>query len=367
MHVLVTKIVWRGAIPPSVATSPPVFFKRLYLSRHINDWSSMPQLNLGHTLIIANPASHSGKGALAAERVRRFFELYSNATESFEIQMTQAPLNAVEIAANAGEKDTVIALGGDGVIHEVVNGLMAIDRTKRPRLGIIPMGSGNDFARTLNSTFNNPDAALSEILHGGTRVIDLGLVTSDARPTGLTPGSPGTYFMETLSFGLDAAIAIDTTDRRAEGTSTEGSALFLTSSVKIVMAGSSGWSCRASIDGEEPIELTTLMFAIQNGPTYGGGFRICPDSVPSDGLLNLCFNVKKPSILRLLLLLALARFGKHTRSRAVRLRTAKSVILDFPEKAAPAQVDGEKLEGSHFEISVVPQALEVIVPPVCPW
>lgn len=322
----------------------------------------MPTNNLGRTLVIANPASHSGKGAAAAERVRRFFESYDSVTDAFDIELTRAPLDAVDIAAAAGGMDTVIALGGDGLIHEVVNGLMAIDERDRPRLGIIPMGSGNDFARTLGCTFNHPEAALEEMLSGRPCSFDLGLVTSDQQPHGPLANSPGTYFMETLSFGIDAAIAIDTIDRRAAGTSQEGSALFATSSVKIVAAGSAGYPSHVSIDGEEPIDLTTLVFAVQNGPTYGGGFRICPEADPTDGTLNLCYNVKKPFVLHLLVLLGLARFGKHVRSSAVRLRTASTVTLDFPERAVPCQVDGEPLEGAHFEVSVVPHALEVIVP-----
>ena len=327
----------------------------------------MPSQGLGKTLVIANPASHSGKGAAAAERVGRFFRSYGNATESFDLYLTKEPLDAVRIASQASDKDTVIALGGDGVIHEVVNGLMAIDAKSRPRFGIIPMGSGNDFARTLGMTFNNPDAALAELLGSPTRTIDLGLVTSDLTPEGPVPGSPGTFFMETLSFGIDAAIAIDTTRRRSEGTTTEGSALFLTSSIRIVAAGSAGYPCKATIDGEEPIELRTLVFTLQNGPTYGGGFRICPSAVPNDGRLDLCYNVKKPSVPRLLFLLALARMGRHTRSRAIRLRTVRTASVEFTDRVCPCQIDGEEFLGNRFDVRIVPHALNVIAPANCRW
>ena len=206
---------------------------------------------LGHTLVIANPVAHSGKGAQATQLVRRFFESFSNATTSFDLEMTRSMNDAVEIAAHAGGMDTVIALGGDGIIHEVVNGLMAIDDRDRPTLGIIPMGTGNDFARSIHQTFNNPEASLRELLNGTVRTIDLGLVSSDLFPEGPVPGSEGTFFMETLSFGMDAAIAIDTTHRRAAGTTTEGSALFMTSTLKVALAGAAGYPCHVSIDGEE--------------------------------------------------------------------------------------------------------------------
>lgn len=317
---------------------------------------------LGHTLVIANPASHSGRGAAAAEHTKRFFESYASATKSFDMELTHAPLDAVEMAAHASGMDTVIALGGDGVIHEVVNGLMCIDKRDRPRLGIVALGTGNDFARTTGSAFNDVETSLRQLFTGRERTLDLGLVTSDLAPCGPLKGSAGTYFMETLSFGLDAAIAIDTTDRRSKGATTEGSALFLTSSIKLALKGAKGYASTVSIDGEAPLDLHALIFTIQNGPTYGGGFRICPAADPTDGLLDLCYNVKKPWLGHLLFLLGLARFGKHTHSRSVCLRRAQTVHLEFPDEVPPCQVDGEELKGSVFDVSVEPQALRVLVP-----
>ena len=182
--------------------------------------------SLGRTLVIANPTAHSGRGAQAAERVRRFFESYDSVTTSYEHRLTTAPGDGEAMARGAAGYDTVIALGGDGIIHEVINGLMQIGSESRPALAIVPMGSGNDFARTLHATFNDPEASLREILEGSPRTIELGHVESDA------PASA--YFMETLSFGLDAAIALDTTDRREANTSQEGETLFATSGVRIM-------------------------------------------------------------------------------------------------------------------------------------
>lgn len=314
----------------------------------------MPMNNLGSTLVIANPVSHSGRGAAGAERVQRFFETCPSASDSFELRLTSAPGDAQRIAARASGFDTVIAVGGDGVIHEVVNGLMEIPPARRPRLGIVPLGSGNDYARTLALTPNDPDAALRELLTGRERTLDLGHVTSDACPEGV-------YFTESLSFGLDAAIALDTTKRRAEGTRQEGEGLFLTSSIKLALRASKGYPCVARIDGGEPFELTALIFAVLNGPTYGGGFRICPQADPCDGRLDLCYNVRKPWMPHLMFLLALARFGRHTRSSYVRLRKLHEAHVEYAGEV-PCQVDGEEFAGTSFSIAVVPDAIRVIVP-----
>ena len=171
----------------------------------------------------------------------------------------------------------------------------------------------------------------------------------------------GTPFMQTLSFGLDAAIALDTTNRRAAGTSQEGEALFVTSALRILSNAREGFPIRASFDGEKTQDLSTIIFAVQVGPSYGGGFKICPNADPTDGLLDVCYNVKLPALPRLMALLGLARLGRHTGSSVVRLRRCRSLTLDF-ERETPCQADGEKVCGTHFDVQVAPDALDVIFP-----
>lgn len=301
---------------------------------------------LGRTLLIANPAAHSGKGAAGADFARHFLGSYATATSGYEVRLTTGPGDAVGIAAGAVGFDTVLALGGDGVIHEVVNGLMRLPGSARPQLGVIPLGSGNDYARTLGMARNDVEGAFAQLVRGTVRELEVGRVN-------------GVHFMQTLSFGLDAAIALDTTDRRAANTSQEGEALFVTSGLKILSRAKGGFPCTARFDGEGPVELNTLIFAVQVGPTYGGGFRICPDADPGDGLLDVCYNVKKPPLPHLLALFGLARGGRHVRSSVVSLRHIRHAVLDFAEEP-PCQVDGERMRGAHFEIDVIPSALRVV-------
>ena len=203
---------------------------------------------LGRTLVIANPAAHSGDGAAAAERVEKFFSSHANATDGFELRLTQAPGDGMQVARESADFDTIVALGGDGIIHEVANGLMSVASRERPALAVVPVGSGNDFARTIGAATNDPIAALGQILRGRRRKLDLGHVASDA--------SESAYFVQTLSFGLDAAIALDTTDRRAAQTHQKGSGLFATSGVKIlskVRGEASGYPSRVTMDGDPAI------------------------------------------------------------------------------------------------------------------
>lgn len=314
----------------------------------------MSPRSLGSTIVIANPTAHSGKGENAALFATRFFSSFHSATTSCSVKLTENPGDAQRMASDAFGYQTVIALGGDGVIHEVINGLMHIPEDERPRLGIIPMGSGNDFARTLGMTKNDAERSIAELLSGEERTIDLGKVN-------------GTYFMQTLSFGLDAAIAIDTTDRRANNTAQSGALLFVTSGLKILVTNLKGWQYHADVD-DEVIEGIDLAFAVQNGPTYGGGFRICPKAVPNDGYLDLCLSITKPSLPHSLALFGLIRFGKHTKSKVLTLRRIRHVEVTFEgEEQPPCQVDGERLTASSYHISVVPHALRVLVPSNCVW
>ncbi|MBO7674749.1 MAG: diacylglycerol kinase family lipid kinase [Atopobiaceae bacterium] len=314
----------------------------------------MSPYNLGRTLIIANPTAHSGRGEAAAIFAMRFFSSYVTTTSSCEVRLTESGGDAAQMAADAQDYETVLALGGDGVIHETVNGLMRIPEELRPRLGVIPMGSGNDFARTLGMRINDPEAAIKQLFDGQRRRVDLGVVN-------------GTYFMQTLSFGLDAAIALDTTDRRANSSAQSGSMLFVTSGFKLILTALKGWPYRAEIDGEV-MEGIDIAFAVQNGPTYGGGFRICPRAIPNDGVLDLCLTVDKPSLPHSLLLFGLARAGRHVRSKMLELRQVRHLEVSFGTgEQPPCQVDGEPLQADRYVVDVVPQALEVVAAPTCGW
>lgn len=108
----------------------------------------MHATDFARTLIIANPAAQSGAAREVAERLQRFLDMTARASQ-FDLVLTERMGHAKELAAQAQGYRTVIALGGDGVIHEVVNGLMTQEEGTRPALAVLPVGSGNDFAQTL--------------------------------------------------------------------------------------------------------------------------------------------------------------------------------------------------------------------------
>ena len=314
----------------------------------------------GKTLVIANPAAQSGRGQAGARLVAEALGTSAAPVASYDLRLTTHPGEATELAAAAAHYDTVLVLGGDGVIHEAVNGLMRIDGQARPRLSVLPLGSGNDFARTLGiASRNKPAKALRELAKAGREeLFDLGFVCSDAEPA-------GTWFMQTLSFGLDAAIALRSMETR-KATGAHGTRLFGALGLDVFAHNREPFPYTARLweaEDVEPLELASeeVVFAVQVGPTYGGGFRICPDASPTDGLLSVCRNVTVPGIPRTLALFLRARAGLHASSPAVEFHRAARLELTFTHREPPCQADGEPLRGTRFEIRSMPHALRVIV------
>ena len=327
----------------------------------------MLHVNLGKTLIIVNPQAQSGAAAQAAARLQRFLELCMH-ERAFDVAHTQAPRHACELAAQASGYRTVLALGGDGVIHEVVNGLMRIDADRRPTLGVVPVGSGNDFARTIGLTDCSGDD-FSHLLASEPQAIDVmrvdwrrGVGEKDGTNPRTSESARGTeYVIETFSMGLDAAIGLGTHDLRYS-TGLTGAALYTASGLRTFGRGYRSFKSHASFDGGAAAELTTITFAIQNGPTYGSGFQICPDADPTDGLLDICY-AKGPAPRALAVPVFLsAKNGKHVHSKHIHMQRARRIELELAEDGYPIQVDGELLEARSLTIEVEPGALTVLKP-----
>lgn len=171
----------------------------------------MHATDFGRTLIIANPAAQSGAAHEVAERLQRFLDMTARASQ-FDLVLTERMGHAKELAAQAQGYRTVIALGGDGVIHEVVNGLMTQKEDARPALAVLPVGSGNDFAQTLGiDDFSGKD--FGALLTCELQRQDIGRIRS-WNPASGSGEATVEYYDQTLSVGIDAAIGLGTTELR---------------------------------------------------------------------------------------------------------------------------------------------------------
>jgi YegS/Rv2252/BmrU family lipid kinase len=265
---------------------------------------------------------------------------------------TEYPAHATEVAAEAAAKgyQTVVALGGDGTVHEVINGLMRIAPEQRPRLGIVPIGSGNDFAFALGVPFN-PQEAVRRVFTGGERWVDVALIRDGSGRC--------EYFDNTAGLGFDAAINI----RSRKIKLLTGFAMYLTAVLQSIALNFEAPRLRVQHDTatlDEPI----LMLTVGNGPREGGGFVTTPAARPDDGQLDFVY-IGQVSQWRMLQLLPKVMNATHVRERDVRVGVTTRLVVDS-DRALPIHIDGElfapyEADVRHVEIEIVPRAIRVVV------
>jgi len=301
--------------------------------------------DLGRTLLLANPAAQRGNGKQAASTASDLL-LSRLGAGNLECVFTMHPGHATDIAQQASRDryDTVVALGGDGVIHETVNGLMRLPVEARPRLGVIPVGSGNDYARTLGMKEGVPEA-IAQLAEAQEVVADIGCCN-------------GEYFAETLSFGLDAAIALDTVERRKR-TGEQGTILYLKSGIGQLLHHLDVFDFKAVFDGERTVEGRVHLLAVQVGPTYGGGFRICPEASITDGRFDICYAMAPMGTLEATFKFLSAKDAHHTRWKNIKFDRASTIELSF-DRRPPCQVDGEPHIADSYRIETCCGALRVL-------
>ncbi|MDO4891016.1 MAG: diacylglycerol kinase family lipid kinase [Coriobacteriaceae bacterium] len=299
-------------------------------------------LREGKTLLVVNPAAKRGHGAEAGRHVLRALrgEL---GVHAIDVANTYRPKHAVALAADAAGYRNVIALGGDGVIHEVVNGLMKIPEADRPAFGVVR--SVNDYARSLGMPFS-PDAAVSALMDAPERAVDVGCCN-------------GEYFDETLSFGLDAGVALGTVAWRKR-LHISGAPLYLASGIDQMLFHLDAYRFTLQIDADEPREGDMVMLAVQIGQTYGGGFRICPQAQLDDGLFDICY-ASPVKTLRAVRVFLSAKNAHHVNAPEVHFARAGHIRLSF-DAPPPVQIDGEPLVAESFDIRIHHRALRVLAP-----
>jgi diacylglycerol kinase (ATP) len=298
----------------------------------------------GQPLVILNPAANRGnmhrQRAVARQRAEQ---------EQAEYVETRLQGEAKERAMQAASEDRpVIIVGGDGSVHEVVNGILASGR--RVPLGIVAAGSGNDFAWNTLKLPHDPAMALERAFGGQTVEVDAGMVN-------------GRYFANSCSIGIDADIAVAAGAMKRYPLMS-GSRLYYTTTLKQLLFGYGRcpW-LRFELDGGaqagKAVERRYVLMAVTNGPTYGAGFRINPKADHCDGLLDVCTIDYQP-LLRALKMLPIVKKGEHQGLPEVTFYRAKSLSIES-RKPVNVQMDGETTCASSYRIEILPGALLVRV------
>lgn len=290
------------------------------------------------SLVIVNPAAGRGRvGKMLPQIQSALASIHPDG--QVQVIQTESPGHATSLAQTT-PAERVIAVGGDGTVHEAIRGLAHSAKV----LGVVPIGSGNDFARMLGLAKKPLLETLRIALTGLVGTVDLGEVN----------GQP---FGASLGIGFDAMVA-----RKALAAPTflRGMPRYLYS-IFAVLKELSLPTLTLESEGKMLFQGKALLAALMNGYAYGGGIPIAPSASPTDGLLS---GVVAGEFSRLGVVGILPRLllGKHIHHPRVHQYTGTSFTVRFDQPVA-AHADGELLEPQAlYEVRIHPKALRVALP-----
>jgi YegS/Rv2252/BmrU family lipid kinase len=267
----------------------------------------------------------------------------------FTLAETERPWHAVELAGAAAEAgaDVVVAAGGDGTIHEVANGLLQARTERRVALGVIPVGTGNDFAKLLE-TGTNRARAYDLLASGRVRDLDVGYVTW---------AGGAEYFINGMGTGVDVEV-IRQVKRLPR---MNGTLAYLIGLLRAVV-GFKAVPLKVRADGRQ-LDRRVMIIAIGNGPCLGGGFWLTPRAQADDGLLDICL-VDDLSYLQIVRYIPRVMRGTHEHLPVVKMDQAENIELEAPQSAAFFfHMDGELRELTdtrRLRIELIRTALPVV-------
>jgi diacylglycerol kinase (ATP) len=286
--------------------------------------------------ILANPYAGRGRTRAFGEQLRPELEALG-LTATFK--WTEKPVEGIELARGlAGDHDILCVIGGDGTVHEAVNGLMP----NPIPLVVVPSGSGNDFSKLFPCP-RTPQELVETIKTGfGARI--------DVLDTGVR------YCVNSIGIGFEALVTHHSRSIRRLG----GVPLYLTAVFKALLSYDTP-DLTIELPGGERLTGPRLLVSIGNGICAGGGFYLTPGALPDDGQLELCI-VEALNRRRIVRLLPKALNGSHTDKPGVVMRTATAVKIS---STAPyhLHIDGEYLGEKRWDLPI--NILQKSLPVLC--
>ena len=286
--------------------------------------------------IIINPKANGGKAVITLDKVRH---ILAERNVGFNVWKTAEPKDATKIAAELSEKgsDLIVAMGGDGTINEVLNGIDA----QKTTMGIIPCGSGNDFVASANIPTDVEKAV--EIL-----------LTATPKPTDYMVCG-GVRGLNMIGTGID----VDILKRCKKSKILRGKLQYL---VSLVISLIKFKFYKFGVVGNDGIkkEKEALIACVGNGTRFGGGIRMCPKAKIDDGKLDFVIagKLKKIKIPRAFLKLMK---GKILEQDFTSFSLEEKVKIEF-DSPVTVQVDGELYDNLDFDLSIVKGGLKLIRP-----
>jgi YegS/Rv2252/BmrU family lipid kinase len=301
---------------------------------------------MSRLVVILNPVAGRGAGARLSARIAGLLQDHGL---RFDLVTTKNAGHARDLAREAAARgsETVVAVGGDGTVNEVLNGLVpAAGGADGMALGILPIGTGNDFAFGAGLPLELEDAC-RVVARGESHVLDVGRVEAD--------NEPPLFFGNGVGIGFDAIVNIES--RKLQRL--RGFLLYLVAVLKTLAIYYNAPLTEVHVDGERIVQ-PSMMISVMNGYRFGGGFYMTPGSKMDDGLFDLCVTgkVSRPKMVGFV-----PRFmrGTHVTDRCVTMMQGRKVKV-ASQSAWAAHVDGEiyGVGGSRFEMELLPQSLRLI-------
>lgn len=297
--------------------------------------------------VIVNPAAGAGRTGRLWPQISSLFK--GNGMR-FEHDITEAPGHAIELAREAARQgyEMVVAVGGDGTIHEIVNGLYNAGCLRDALLGIVSTGTGSDYIRTIGIPREFKEAC-RRFLQPKIRAVDLGRV--EFHNNG---GTAERLFVNFAGIGFDAEIVRRTTQQFKS----LGALPSYLMGALTTLAVYKNKNINLKLDGEET-ERKICTVIMNNGRYGGGGMFTAPQAEISDGIFDVMIvgNISKPDFL-----VSLHRLykGTHLTHPKVTMKKAKEIEISSEQKIF-LQADGELLGEVPVRIRVLPAALNIIV------
>ena len=298
--------------------------------------------------IILNP--QSGKGA-TGKRIPEIQQALNELHLNYDLALTERPWHAAELASAAvvDGYDVIVAVGGDGTVNEILNGILSCPDKHAGELlfGVLPVGRGNDFcfANKIPLDFK---AACQTLAAGHVRVVDAGRISYE-------PNATVRYFGNGVGIGFDAVVS-----RVANQAKLSGFLSYLIAALQTMYIYYRAPEMQIELSNET-IRQRSLMVSIMNGRRAGGGFLMAPHGDPCDGVFDLCIarNISKAKIL-----LLIPRFmnGTQGTNPAIQFRKDTRVTVRAIDGLLPVHVDGEVISPDVKEllVEILPGRLKVI-------
>jgi diacylglycerol kinase (ATP) len=314
---------------------------------------------MSKTLVILNPISGHGNGEKAWRQIQAALR---EGGLDFDLTRTTAPRAAVKIAEDAkrGGYETLISIGGDGTMSEIVNGMMhASNGEPTGTLGIISVGSGNDFVKSFAPqtgvvpTGKHADwrSGVARVLTGNTRVVDIGRVIADHPAPHFDVAH---YFANSMDTGFGANAAMHAHDFRF----LQGMPMYLAAVLKTLVKYSVP---RVKVVWDNArVEQLSTMIAVANGRCIGGGFWVAPDAHNDDGVFDVMV-AEGLGRIGILSLLPKVMRGTHIYDPRVKYVKSTHIVIESLDPLV-IESDGEIpfIGARRAEIGILPKRLRVL-------